>query len=161
MRWEPKTKALEKLSIYWSSVSNYFSSDLNASFEGIAIGNGKLYVANERSNPVIVQVDLTTLKVTDHFVVTPKTPSFLNILHYSDLCCFENALWILCRQHRVVLKVNPGTHEVLGEFKYDDLEKELGYKMRVPGVGIMEGLAVDRDFIWLCTDNNGLGTFNH
>ena len=161
LRWDPKTKAMEKLPIDWSSVSNYFSSDLNASFEGIAIGNGKLYVANERSNPVIIEVDLTNLKVTDHFVVTPRTPSFLNILHYSDLCWFENALWVLCRQHRVVLKVDTITHAVVDEFKYDELEKELGYKTRLPGVGIMEGLAVDKDFIWLCTDNNGLGTFKH
>ena len=161
LRCEPKTRSLEKLPIDWSSVSNYFSSDLNASFEGIAIGNGKLYVANERSNPVIIVVDLITLKVTDHFVVTPKAPSFLNFLHYSDLYWFENAVWILCRQHRVVLKVDPASHNVLSEFKYDDLEKELGYKTRVPGVGIMEGLAVEKDFIWICTDNNGLGTFNH
>jgi YVTN family beta-propeller protein len=162
MRWDPRNKAVERLPIDWSSLAtNYFSADLNASFEGIAIGNGKLYVANERSNPVIIVVDLNTLKVTDHFVPAPSTPSFLNILHYSDLCWFESALWVLCRQHRVVLKVDPASHEVLSEFKYDELEREIGYKTRLPGVGIMEGLAVDKNYIWLCTDNNGLGTFNH
>ncbi|HUR45175.1 MAG TPA: esterase-like activity of phytase family protein [Candidatus Saccharimonadales bacterium] len=161
LRWDPKTKKVEKLAIDWSTVTNYFSTDLNASFEGIAIGNGKMYVANERTLPVIIVVDLATLKVEDHFVATPKTPAFLGMLHYSDLYWHENALWVLCRQHRVILKVETSTHRVVAEFRYDELENELGYKTRFPGVGIMEGLAVDKESIWLCTDNNGLGTFNH
>src|SRR2546430_6747213 len=48
LRCDPKTDVVERLPIDWSPVKNYFSSDPNASFEGIAIGNGKLYVANER-----------------------------------------------------------------------------------------------------------------
>jgi Esterase-like activity of phytase len=161
LRCDPKTKSVERLPIDWSTVTNYFSTDLNASFEGIAIGNGKLYVANERSNPVLITVDLATLKVEDHFVLTPRSPTFLGILHYSDLCWFENSLWVLCRQHRVVLKVDPAKHQILAEFKYGEIESSLGYQTRLPGVGTMEGLAVDKDFIWLCTDNNGLGTFGN
>jgi hypothetical protein len=50
--------------------------------------------------------------------------------------------------------VNPDTREVLAEFDYEAVEDALGYRKGLP-VGIMEGLAVDRDWIWLVTDNNG------
>lgn len=161
LRWDPRSHAVERLPIDWSSVTNYFSDDRNASFEGLAIGNGKLYVINERTHPVIITVDLRTLEVEDHFVLTPRTPSFLGILHYSDLSWFDNSLWVLCRQHRVVLQVDPRKHQVLAEFNYGEIERSLGYQTRLPGIAIMEGLAVDKNFIWLLTDNNGLGTFTH
>src|SRR5213595_451128 len=64
-------------------------------------------------------------------------------------------LYVLCRQHRVILEVDPVSHQVLGEFDYGDVEADLGYETRYP-VGIMEGLAVTRDAFWLATDNNGL-----
>src|SRR6266436_824533 len=154
LRCDPKANRVERLPIDWSPVKNYFSSDPNASFEGIAIGNGKLYVANERSNPVIIVVDLRTLKIIDHFQVYPQKFSLLGT-HYSDLSWYQGKLFVLCRQHRVLLQVDPDTHAVLEEYDYRGLEDGLGYYTQFP-VGIMEGLAVDRDYFWLCTDNNGL-----
>lgn len=154
IRCDPKTGHLEQLPIDWSPVKEYFSPiDSNASFEGIAIGKGKLYVANERSSAIIIEVDLVSLKVKGHFVVQPTKSSFFG-LHYSDLCWFEDHLWVLCRQHRVILKVDPRTHYVLEEFDYRDIEESLGYRTGLP-VGIMEGLAVSKDDIWIVTDNNG------
>ena len=160
LRFDPKLNAVERLAIDWSPVEEFFSKqDSNASFEGIAIGNGKLYVANERSAPVIIVVDLNTLKVVDHFAVYSLKPSLLG-MHYSDLSWFEGKLWVLLRQHRVVLEVDPESHDVLAEFDYEDIESALGYKRKLP-VGIMEGLAVDRECIWLVTDNNGLERAGH
>lgn len=160
LRFDPKLNTVERLAIDWSSVEEFFSKqDSNASFEGIAIGNGKLYVANERSSPVIIVVDLNTLKVVDHFVVYSLKSSFFG-MHYSDLCWFEGKLWVLLRQHRVVLEVDPESHDVLAEFDYEAIESALGYKRTLP-VGIMEGLAVDRGFLWLVTDNNGLERAGH
>jgi hypothetical protein len=153
LRCDPKANRVERLPIDWSPVKSYFSSDLNASFEGIAIGNGKLYVANERSAPLIIVVDMRTLKIIDHYQVYPQKFSLLGT-HYSDLCFYEGKLFILCRQHRVVLEVDPATHAVLAEYDYRALEDQLGYFKQFP-VGIMEGLAVERDCFWLCTDNNG------
>lgn len=49
LRLDSATDSVEKLPIDWSPVSDYFSRDSNASFEGIAVGEGKLYLANERS----------------------------------------------------------------------------------------------------------------
>ncbi|HXJ62009.1 MAG TPA: esterase-like activity of phytase family protein [Verrucomicrobiae bacterium] len=155
LRCDPKTGQTERLPIDWSSVQDYFNKiDRNASFEGIAIGNGKLYVANERNDPVIIVVDLASWRVKRHFTVYPTKSSFFGT-HYSDLCWAENKLWVLCRQHRVVLEVNPDTRKVIAEFDYGDLEESLGYRTNLP-VGIMEGLAIDATSIWLVTDNNGL-----
>jgi len=156
LRCDPKLGRSEVLPIDWSPVKEFFSADRNASFEGIAIGGGKIYVANERSEPVIAEVDLKTLKVTGHFVVFPRTPSLLGMLHYSDLSWFGGKLYVLCRHHRVVLEVDPQTHQVLAEFNYRELEDKLGYQTVYP-TGAMEGLAVDRNYFWLVTDNNGMG----
>jgi hypothetical protein len=156
LRCDSALGLVERLPIDWSPARDYFSAaERNASFEGLAIGAGNLYVANERSSPVIVVVDLATLRVHDHFRVSPKKRSWFGT-HYSGLCWFEGELWVLCRQHRVVLKVNPHTHAVLGEFDYRAIEDELGYRTGLP-VGIMEGLAVSRDHIWMVTDTNGDG----
>lgn len=145
---------VERLPIDWSPVKEHFSSfDFNASFEGVAIGDGRLYVANERSSPVILSVDLATMKIKRDFVVYPSRSSLLG-LHYSDLCWFENQLWIMCRQHYVLLQVDPATRRVMAEFDYRELEDRLSYATGLP-VGIMEGLAVDQDYIWMVTDNNG------
>jgi hypothetical protein len=145
---------VERLPIDWKPVKKYFSAiDPNASFEGIAIGGNRLYVANERSSPVIIEVDLDSFKVKRDFVVYPSKSSLLG-LHYSDLCWFENHLWILCRQHYVVLEIDPATHHVLAEYDYREIEDRLGYATGLP-IGIMEGLAVERDYLWLVTDNNG------
>lgn len=154
LRCDPKAGKTERLPIDWTSVKDFFSPiDSNASFEGIAIGKGKLYVANERSSPVIIVVDLATMRVKSHFVVYPTKASFFGT-HYSDLCWFEDKLWLLCRQHRVVLEIDPDKQAVLAEFDYGDIEESLGYRTGLP-VGIMEGLAVTNDTIWLATDNNG------
>ena len=154
LRCNPQAGKTEKLPIDWTSVKDYFSPiDLNASFEGIAIGKGKLYVANERSSPLIVTVDLASLRVKNHFVVYPTKASLFGT-HYSDLCWFEDKLWVLCRAHRVVLEVDPDKHQVLAEFDFGDIEESLGYRTGLP-VGIMEGLAIDRNSIWIVTDNNG------
>lgn len=159
LRCDPRTGAVDRLPIDWSPVKQFFSrADRNASFEGIAIGGGRLYVANERNDPVILVVDLKALRVIDHFVVRPQAESFLGMLHYSDLSWFEGSLWVLCRQHRCVLAVNPHTRVVQAEFDYTALEQQLEYQSAYPvRPGLMEGLAVDGDSIWLVTDNNGLG----
>src|SRR5689334_9621855 len=154
IRCGPDNPEVERLAIDWTPVKKFFSSDRNASFEGITVLGDKLFVANERDNAVIIIVDLKTLRVIDHFQVFPKKPSFLGT-HYSDLSRCDGKLYVLCRQHRVILEVNPDTHQVLAEFDYGNVEADLGYETRYP-VGIMEGLAVTRDTFWLATDNNGL-----
>ena len=55
----------------------------------------------------------------------------------------------------MVLEVEPRTHTVLAEFDYAAAENALGYGT-FGLVGLMEGLAVDREFFWLLIDNNGL-----
>jgi hypothetical protein len=155
LRWDPKTGAVERLPIDWTRVSQYFSPDLNASFEGVAVGGGKLYVANEREHGRILVVDLKTLRIVDDFVARPKGNSTRDV-HYSDLCFYDGALYALLRESKVVLKIDPKSHGVIAEYDYFSVERKEAYLSWL-AYGSMEGLAVDRDSIWLVTDNNGLG----
>jgi hypothetical protein len=163
LRWDPSTKAVERLNIDWSPVTKYFSSDRNAAWEGIAIDGTTLYVANERKRGRIIAVDLNTLKVRDNFVA-PASHSIWYDAHYSDLCWFDGALYALMREDHVILKINPTTHLVLAEYDYAAMENdadEAYYKVVPLVTGVMEGLAVDKDYFWLCTDNNGLSRKHH
>jgi hypothetical protein len=155
LRWDAKTKAVERLAIDWSPVKSYFAADLNASFEGIAVGGGKLYVANERQRGRLIVVDLATLRVERHFQVSYSASRAFDT-HYSDLSWHGGALWVLLRESDAVLKVDPLREIVLAEFSYAAMtrRREVIYAGRYP-TGTMEGLAVDEEFLWLVTDNNG------
>jgi len=100
-------KPLERLPIDWSPASRWFSkTDRNASFEGVAVGDRFLYVANERDTGRILEVDRKTLRVVSDFQPRPPGASGDDI-HYTDLCWFDGELWALCREHRRVLCINP------------------------------------------------------
>jgi hypothetical protein len=62
------------------------------------------------------------------------------------------------REDHVILKIDPTTKLVLAEYNFREMENapENIYHKEYP-IGVMEGLAVDRDYFWLCTDNNGFG----
>jgi uncharacterized protein YjiK len=155
-RCDPKTRQVERLAIDWSPVKSFFHEiDINASFEGIAIGDDRLYVANERQTGQIIVVDLGTLKVTDHFSVRPASSQARDV-HFTDLCWFEGALFVLLRESRYVLQVDPGTRRVQAEFYFGEMERQrdVAYSSLYP-TGSMEGLAVEKNFFWLVTDNNG------
>lgn len=155
IRWKAGEQAVP-MSIDWSPVARSFSrTDLNASFEGIAVGGGRLYVANERSVGRIVVVDLATLRVVDDFQVSPAGVAARDV-QYSDLAWWKGELWVLCRQSRCVLRVEPASHRVEAEYRYREIEqaREWAYAVPLP-IGFAEGLAVDDDHLWICIDNNG------
>jgi len=158
LRWDPASQKVERLAIDWSPVERWFSAaDPNASLEGIAIGGSLLYVANERQMGRLIVVDLTTLKVIDDFMVAPAGSDSADV-HYTDLCWADDALWVLLRDARKLLKVDPTAKRVLAEFDFTAMERsrENAYgALFAPG--FMEGLSVDQDFIWLLSDNNGMG----
>ena len=159
LRFDPRSRTVERLKIDWTPVQKYFSlADRNASFEGIAIGDGKLYVANERQRGRIIVVDLATLKVVEDFEVRSSVASLWGP-QYSDLCCFRGELYVLMREDHVILRVNPHSHQVLAEYDFSQMEAAPANKYRKLYwfAGVMEGLAVDENQFWLVTDNNGLG----
>lgn len=156
IRWDPQKNRVERLPINWSPVKNYFTSKGdNSGFEGVAVSNQHLYAANEREQGRIIEVDIQTLKITQSFEVR-TTRNMPWDVHYSDLSWHNNRLYVLCRESRTVLKVNPATQTVEAEFHFSSFENnpEWRYRTSVPLVGIMEGLAVDKNHIWLVTDNN-------
>lgn len=157
LRFDPATQKVERLAIDWKPVKKYFSArNSNASFEGVAVGGNRLYVANERDKGRIIVVDLKTLRVIDDFTVGTKRWLAADV-HYSDLSWFDGALYALLREKQVVLKINPETHATLAEYDFSEIEdnREFAYHTRA-GSGVMEGLAVTKEAIWLATDNNGL-----
>ncbi len=159
LRGDPKQGRLERIEIDWSAVRQFFSdTDRNASFEGIAVHANRLYLANERSQGRIIVVDLPTRKAIDSFVVRSSS-DFLWDVHYSDLSWHDGSLWVLLRDSRVILRVDPESHRVLAEYEFGSIERipEHEYRLRVPLAGLMEGLAVDGQHFWLVTDNNNLG----
>ena len=159
LRFDPRSRTVERLKIDWTPVQKYFNpADRNASFEGIAIGDGKLYVANERERGRIIVIDLATLKVVEDFEVRSSVVSLWGP-QYSDLCWFRGDLYVLMREDRVILRVNPHSHQVLSEYDFSQMEAapENKYRKLYWFAGVMEGLAVDENHFWLVTDNNGLG----
>jgi uncharacterized protein YjiK len=155
LRCDPASKKVERLNIDWAPVRQYFNPHPNASFEGVAIIGRKLWVANERDRARIIEVDLDTLKVVGDFQTTPSGP-FL-FLHYSDLAAHNGHLFLLLRHQRLILEVDPLSRKALAEYDFMGIEEapEHQYAKEYP-TGAMEGLAVDDDYFWLVTDNNGL-----
>lgn len=153
--------SVERLRIDWAPVQKFFGRDLNASFEGIAIGGAKLYVANERDAARIIVVDRASLKVEDSFFVDSETFAFGGP-HYSDLAFRDGRLFVLDRNHRVILEVDPSAKRVMAEFNYGQMElsEEYAYRTAYP-TGTMEGLTVDENYFWLVTDNNGFGRIKY
>lgn len=157
LRLDPKSEKMERLEIDWSPVKKYFSSDTNASWEGIAVGDGRLYVANERERGRIIVLDLNNLQIVSDFAVG-AVQLLARDMHYTDLSWFSGHLYVLMREARVVLQVDPKTERAVAEFDISSLETtpEHAYHRLYP-TGIMEGLAVDANHIWVVTDNNGYG----
>ncbi len=156
-RCEADGSGVIRLDIDWTPAKRWFNaSEGNAAWEGIAVGNGRLYLANERSVGRIVVVDLIDLKVIDDFQVAPAGKAARDV-HYSDLCWWKGDLWVLCRESRCVLRVNPANHSVLAEFDFSaiELDRNNTYLSALP-FGFVEGLSVDDDSIWLVVDNNGI-----
>lgn len=153
-RYDPATKATERLEIDWTPVKKWFSADINASWEGIAVGGGKLYLANERSRGRIIVVDLASLRVERDFQVSPPDTEAADV-HYSDLCWHAGHLWVLCREGRCVLQVDAAKETVLAAFDYEAIERDPqnAYAHPYP-YGFVEGLYVDTENIWLAVDNN-------
>lgn len=159
-RWIFRTPArggpVERLDIDWRPVRRWLStSDSNASWEGIAVGGSRLYLANERSIGRIIVVDLGTLRVIDDFQAQPVGSKALDV-HYSDLCWHEGSLWMLCRANQVILRVDPVTRRTLAQFNYGPIERAPANAYSVPfGIGMAEGLWVDDTHLWVLIDNNG------
>ncbi|MBM3902678.1 MAG: hypothetical protein FJ379_11425 [Verrucomicrobia bacterium] len=156
-RFDPKTRKTERLATDWSPVRKWISEDGNASWEGLAIGGGQLFLANERNVGRIVVISMSTWKVQRTFSVSPPDRPARDV-HYSDLCWNADRLWVLCRESQCILRVEPGSGRVEAAFGYGAIERDPkhGYLNPLP-VGFVEGLAVQADTAWLLVDNNGIG----
>jgi len=156
-RYDPSSQQTDALILDWSPVKRWFSREGNASWEGIAIGGDQLFLANEREVGRIVVASLSTSTVTGSFSVSPPDRPARDI-HYSDLCWYEDRLWVLCRESHCVLKVDPADERVEAVYGYAHIERDpkVGYLNPLP-YGFVEGLALSPEGVWLAVDNNGIG----
>jgi sugar lactone lactonase YvrE len=156
MRLAAGGEDVELLNLDVTSVADRFSgTDRNASFEGIGVGGGRLYLANERNPPLIMSWDLGTGQFRDAWVAEPVRRGF-GPIHYSDLSWYDGRLFVLLRHQRAILEWDPDQRRVVAQYDYGVIEgtRELRYVRRYP-TGLMEGLAVDAEGFWLVSDNNG------
>lgn len=160
-RHDPATGTTEALNFDWSPVRRWFSQDGNASWEGIAFGGGRLYLANERNVGRIVVTDPEAGRVLRSFSVAPPGRAARDV-HYSDLSWYDDRLWVLCRESHCVLQVDPERERVEACYEYGAIERnpQYGYLNPLP-YGFVEGLAVSSDEIWLVVDNNGVGRISN
>lgn len=151
--WDGKRASEVRLNL--EAVREFFTDD-NASFEGVAVADGKLFLANERERPRIIVIDLGSGEVIDHFYVQSKGFAFGGP-HYSDLAWFDGRLFILDRNFRCILEVEPTSHALIAQYNFGKMEQqpEVAYQTQYP-TGTMEGLAVTAEYFYLVTDNNGL-----
>ncbi len=157
LRFDPRHQKVERLEIDWAPVEKYFHpTDRNASFEGVAVNGNRLYVANERQDGRIIVIDLTSLEIVDDFSVRPSNTHAKDI-HYSDLSFYGGALFAVLRENHVIVKINPETKRIMAEYDYADVERQpdAAYENDTPTASLIEGLAVDGKYFWLCVDNNG------
>lgn len=152
---------LDSIPIDLTSVAEYFSkTDSNASFEGIAIGDGHLYLANERSRGRLIEFDLETGALLSNFVCQTGT-SIWPDTHYSGLDWYKGKLFALLREEQAIIEIDPEGKKVDRIFRYHGIEfdKQHRYRTLIPFSGVMEGLLVETDVFWLLTDNNGQSRF--
>jgi len=157
IRCDPKSGFAERITIDLpESVSRALSEDKNASYEGIAWGEGRLYLANERSPAMVLVLDPASGKLLATHNPKPKTSVFPNVLHYSDLAWHAGRLYVLARHQRVVLECAPENGQVLAEYSYAAVESNPVWRFNSQfPTGCMEGLAVTESHFYLLTDNNG------
>jgi len=152
---------LDSIPIDLEATAEFFSkTDVNASFEGIAIGDGHLYLANERNRGRLIDLDLKTGELLSSFVCKTGT-SIWPDTHYSGLDWHNGKLFALVREEQAIIEIDPEGKTVDRVFRYHGIEfdKQHRYRTLVPFAGVMEGLLIEADVFWLLTDNNGQARF--
>ena len=156
LRFTPRGD-LESIPLELTGAEEFFSSiDANASFEGIAIGNGNLYLANERNRGRLLEIDLETGRLLSTFEARTGTSAWPDP-HYSGLDFHNGRLFALLREEQAIVEIDPQDKAVTRVMRYHDIEfdRRHRYKTLVPFAGIMEGVLIENGVVWLLTDNNG------
>lgn len=137
----------------------------NSGLEGLTIDSEHemMYLMKERQESEILAVDMKTNKVVNHFKVA--LPGNVEPT-LTDASFYNGHLYVLLRSHRQVLKMNPENGAILSIYDYRKYEEDpKNVYVKIPtfgsgndpqGYGVMEGLAVTKDAIYIATDNNML-----
>ncbi len=137
----------------------------NSGLEGLTIDpvNEKMYIMKERQESVVLVVDMKTNKVINHYKVA--MPGSVEPA-LTDASFYNGFLYVLLRSHRQVIKMNPDNGNIVSVYDYRKFEEDRNnVYVKIPtfgsgndpqGYGVMEGLAVTKDSIYISSDNNML-----
>ncbi|MGF1637142.1 MAG: esterase-like activity of phytase family protein, partial [Cyclobacteriaceae bacterium] len=131
----------------------------NTGFEGLAIDskNKIMYLAKEREPRFLLKVELETGEILAKFDV-PQTES----MDFSDLK-FENGfLYAIERNGNYITKIDPLTYQVVAKVSYrQTCTPPEGRLYSGAKYGMAEALLLQKDYIILGIDNNGLEVAPH
>ena len=115
LRCDPLAGTVERLSIDGTPVKSldFDLTDPNASFEGIAVAEGRLYVADERQLGRIIRRDLANLQIVDRLCRPVSRPhaatSFIRDLSLR----LHASSTPYSRAHAISWRINRKDHKVL------------------------------------------------
>ena len=109
----PSAGRIETLDLDLSQARRHFSPrDRNASLEGIAMGGGRLFLANERSKGRLFEFDPATGKMLHSFLCKPRENLWPDP-HYSGLDWHDGKLYVLMRDAWLVVEMDPDKRTIL------------------------------------------------
>ncbi|BBM83137.1 SdiA-regulated domain-containing protein [Candidatus Uabimicrobium amorphum] len=138
---------------------NPFSGVTNAGFEGIAYDKHaqKMYVLNERMYRHIYEVH--DHKITSDFDVPsgnalPRYEGKYAIYPDFSGAYFDKYLYVIYRNEYKILCIDPQKKSIVSSAYYGHITKKLYH--REDPFGLVEGIAMTADKIFLIIDNNGI-----
>jgi hypothetical protein len=160
--------SIENIDIKWGKYLNEIGGAANAGFEGVAADcvKKRLYVAKERSNSFILEVDLKNGNVLRKITIPKSNRSGRKVINWkngkslftigpdiADLKIKDGFLYALARNSYEIVKIELSTGRVTGRVSYFLSENGL-YDSGEP-FGLAEALEVVGNNIYVGFDNNG------
>ncbi len=126
----------------------------NAGLEGIAYNcdDNLIYLANERDKPYIFVFDVDNSQILS----VHKPPYFENKgADISDMIFYKRHLYLCYRNNREIWKVNCQNFKTVNILSYKAVVDDEQFVYNTgERFGIVEGLYIDDNYIYLMTDNN-------
>lgn len=153
-------------SFFTDQINNVFSNIPNAGFKGVACDgkNKLLYVFNDRQYRRIFEISIKDFHINNSYDVPsgsnlPKIDNSIEIFPDFSDAAFENGhLYVIYRNDFKILKIHTKTKSIVADLSYPN-ESQF-YDSRSYPFGMAEGIALDKNYIYLSIDNNGMNLKN-
>jgi uncharacterized protein YjiK len=165
---EVRNGKFREFPLHLSTLTNLWSGEANAGFEGIAVNcdDQLLYLAKEREPRLLITVNLKSGDLISYSSKLPRSArDNQRVIDFktgrglmkvnediSDLFFVDGALYVLERYTREIVKLDPKTLKELKRVSYFFSEFGL-YQTALP-FGLAEGLAIAGNRIYVAIDHN-------